>query len=416
MNVRTVTLQIGVSAVCFLLLAGPSLAGGLYVPTLGGPSQGTASAGVSAIAQDASTAYANPAGMTRLDDHQMLMGLDPGYASIKFDADEDTPGDGGQQGDFLPISSSSYVHKLSDRWRLGLSLLSFSGASLNPNDDWAGRNQVTKLSLFSLSFLPVVAVRVTDWLSVGAGAAVTYGKVDMNVRLPAALDSDEPTIKLKDMDDWAAAPIASVLIEPMDTLRLGVVYLGESDFDLRGKIELPAAALGSSAISLDLPLAQTVRSSIYWEACDRVALMISGGWEDWSAAKSLPVSVAMGSTAIPLGFRDTWFLGAGVHYQLNDAWTLQTGFRYDSSALTNSDRTTAFPIDRQWSVGVGALHDYSEKLRIGLSFQWTDLGKASVMTDNALYNVHGHYNANDLFLFGVTLAWKTVPWAGWGTL
>ncbi len=101
-----------------------------------------------------------------------------------------------------------------------------------------------------------------------------------------------------------------------------------------------------------------------------------------------------------------------MHYDLNDAWTLQTGFRYDSSALKKRDRTTAFPIDRQWSLGVGALHHYSEKLRIGLSFQWTDLGRSSVETDN----VHGHYNANDLFLFGVTLAWKTVPWAGWGTL
>ena len=90
MKDRALALQIGVSTVC-LLLAGPSLAGGLYVPTFGGPSQGTASAGVNAIAQDASTAYANPAGMTRLDSHQTLMGLAPGFATVKFDGDDDTP-------------------------------------------------------------------------------------------------------------------------------------------------------------------------------------------------------------------------------------------------------------------------------------------------------------------------------------
>ena len=132
MNDRTLGLQISASTVC-LFLAGPSLAGGLYVPTFGGPSQGTASAGANAIAWDASTAYTNPAGMTRLDDHQTLMGLDPGFGTVKFDADDDTPsggGDGGQQGGFLPISSSSYVHKLSDRWRLGMSLLSVSGAAI----------------------------------------------------------------------------------------------------------------------------------------------------------------------------------------------------------------------------------------------------------------------------------------------
>ena len=93
---------------------------------------------------------------------------------------------------------------------------------------------------------------------------------------------------------------------------------------------------------------------------------------------------------------------------------MQTGFRYDSSALKDSDRTTAFPIDRQWSLGVGALHRYSEKLRIGLSFQWTDLGRARVTSDD-VDKVHGHYKANDLFLFGVNLAWTKLPWSGWGT-
>jgi long-chain fatty acid transport protein len=357
--------------------------------------------------------------MTRLDDHQTLMGIAPGFATIKFDKDSDSPdppggGNGGQQGGFLPISSSSYVHKISDRWRFGMSLLSISGAVLNPNNDWAGRNEVTELSLFTLSLIPTLAVRVTDWLSIGAGAAVTYGKVDMDVKLPAGLGplTDE-RIRLKDLDDWAAAPVASVLIEPMDTLRVGIMYTGETDFHLTGKIKLPAPmALDSASINLDLPLAQTVRTSVYWEACEKLALMMSGGWEDWSTAKTLPVSVSLGSTAIPLEFRDTWYLGAGVHYQLNDAWILQTGFRYDSSALKDSDRTTAFPIDRQWSLGIGALHHYSEKLRIGLSFQWTDLGKSNVNTDN----VKGHYKSNEMFLFGVTLAWKKLPWSGWGTL
>ncbi len=170
-----------------LFLAGSSHAGGLYLATFGDPSMGTASAGANAIAEDASTAHTNPAGMTRLDDHQILSGLAPGFSTVKFKADQQTPsggGDGGDQGDFIPISSTSYVHKLSDRWRLGLSLLSFSGASLDPSDDWAGRFETTEITLFSLTFMPTVAVRVTDWLSVGAGAAVTYGKLDMRVRAP----------------------------------------------------------------------------------------------------------------------------------------------------------------------------------------------------------------------------------------
>jgi long-chain fatty acid transport protein len=398
------------------LLAGPVHAGGLYLSSFGDPSMATASAGASAVAADASTAHTNPAGMTRLDDHQILGGLAPGFSNVKFKADQQTPSggsDGGNQGDFLPISSTSYVHKLTDRWRLGMSVLSFAGAALDPSDDWTGRFETTEISLFSLTFLPAVAVRVTDWLSVGAGAAVSYGELDMRVKVPDSIIppvSGEPTIRLKNMDDWAAAPVASVLIEPTPDLRFGVVYLGETEFHLEGKTKLGSLPF-SPSLELELPLARTVRTSLYWDATDEVALVMSSGWEDWSTAKSLPISGANLGAAIPLKFRDTWYLGLGGYYQLNDQWTLQSGFRYDSSALKKTNRTTALPVDRIWTFGVGGLYDFSEKLKLGFGFQWLNLGSAAVNNPR----VKGKYTSNDIFLFNVSLNWKKLPWSGRGT-
>jgi long-chain fatty acid transport protein len=376
---------------------------------------GTASAGANAVAEDASTAHTNPAGMTRLDDHQFLSGLAPGFSTVKFKADQQTPSggsDGGEQGDFIPISSMSYAHKLSDRWRLGMSMLSFSGASLTPSDNWAGRFETTEITLFTLTFMPTVAVRVTDWLSVGAGAAVSYGMFDMKVKVPNPPAPGEPTIRLKELDDWAVAPIASVLIEPTPELRFGVVYWGETEFDLDGKVKLPAGLPQSAvAIELKLPLARAVRTSLYWDATDEIALVMNTGWEDWSTAKSLPVSAANGGTAIPLKFRDTWYLGLGGYYQLNDKWRLQTGFRYDSSALKDRNRTTALPVDRTLTLGVGGLYDYSEKLGLGFAFSWTNLGNGSVNNSR----VKGKYTRNEVFLFNVSLNWKKLPWSGRGT-
>jgi long-chain fatty acid transport protein len=375
----------------------------------------TATAGANAIAEDASTLFHNPAGMTRVDDHRALMGLAPGVGVTKFDADADTPtpgGDGGDQGGFLPITSSQYVHKLSERWRLGLALLSISGAALDPDNDWAGRNETTKVTLFSLTFLPAVAVRLTDWLSIGGGAGITYGKLDINVRAGPLPDGSEPFIKLKDMDDWEVAPLVGVLFEPTPELRLGVVYQGELDFDLTGDVDLPIAAVPDVSIDLDFPLAQAVRASLFWEASDRFDLLASGGWEDWSTAKTLPVAVGRGTGSVPLHFRDTWYVAGGVHYHLNEAWTLQTGVRYDSSALKDRDRTAALPIDRQWMLGVGGRYDWSENLRIGLSFVWVDLGDAPLNTDR----VKGKYRHYDLYLFGVSFDWKKLPWSGRATL
>jgi len=172
------------------------------------------------------------------------------------------------------------------------------------------------------------------------------------------------------------------------------------------------------AIDLEFPLAQAVRGSVYWDATDSIALVMNAGWEDWSVMGSLPVTVSLpfpnnpnASGGVPLNFRDTWYIGAGGYYQLNDQWTLQTGFRYDSSALKDKYRTTALPVDRTWTLGVGGLYDYSEKLKIGLAFSWTNLGSASVNNPS----VTGKYSRNEIFLFGVSLNWKKLPWSGRGT-
>jgi long-chain fatty acid transport protein len=407
-RMNTLAISIGCA-----MLAGSAHAGGLFLTTFATPAMGTASAGANAVADDASTAFNNPAGMTRLDDHSLLTGLAPGFTDIKFDPDKDTPtdgGDGGHQGSFVPMMNASYVHKISDRWRLGMNMFSLSGAGLDPNDGWTGRHSMTEIELLTLSFLPTVAVRVTDWLSVGGGPLITYGRLDVKLRVPLSLFG-EPTVKLDDLTDWDVTPAVGILLEPTDRLRFGVMYFGKIDFHLDGDVKIPAGA-GTPGINLDLPLAQAVRTSVYWEVNDTIDLMMSGGWEDWSVAKNLPISAGAVSADLPLNYRDTWYLGAGIHYKVGDRWTLQTGFRYDSSALKDGDRTVALPSDQVLTAGVGVKYDWSEKLRIGFHFGYTDLGKAKV---NQPGIVKGKYRHNDLYLFGVTLNWKELPWSGRGT-
>ncbi len=63
------------------------------------------------------------------------------------------------------------------------------------------------------------------------------------------------------------------------------------------------------------------------------------------------------------------------------------------------------------TLGVGGLYDYSEKLKIGLGFSWTNLGSASVNNTT----VKGKYSRNEVFLFNVSFNWKKLPWSGRGT-
>jgi long-chain fatty acid transport protein len=392
--------------------AGTARAGGLYAGEFATSDMGAAGSGTHARADDASTALLNPAGMTYLDSHQLNMGLAPGASVVRFDQDSDSPNiasnNGGNQGGFIPLLSSSYVHKVSDRVRLGFGIFSISGASLDPKSDWAGRNQIQNLSLFTLSFVPTMAVRVTDWLSVGAGPAITYGTIDWKLQVPTLPPgSGEGRVRFDGLDDWGTAAIVSVMLEPVESLRIGFLYQSKTKLTLSGRTKIPSS-LGNPSTKLKLPLAQAWRTDVIWQATDDLAFSAGFAYEQWDSLANTRLDLGTIEATIPLGLKDTWKLRGGVHYDLNEEWMVQTGVSYDSSALNTSDRTAALPLDEQWRWGIGAVHPWSEDTTVSFGFEWLHTGDANL--DNAA--IKGNYKTYEVFFFMVNLNFAKLPWDG----
>src|SRR5258707_7889695 len=95
-----------------LRLVTPAQSAGVLLYETGAPDLGTASAGRAAMAADASTAAANPAGMTLLDRSQLLGASGAMLPSTNFDIAPQTTtpgGGGGNAGVFLPIGGVFYL-------------------------------------------------------------------------------------------------------------------------------------------------------------------------------------------------------------------------------------------------------------------------------------------------------------------
>jgi long-chain fatty acid transport protein len=123
--------------VLFIVIPCISTAGGLYINEFGTPSMGVAGAGTNAVASDASTSFHNPAGMTRIKGKEFMGAGGLIYSTVRFDPDDNTPiagGAGGDAGGPAPVLGGFYVHSLNDRWKLGASLISLSGAILDYDD------------------------------------------------------------------------------------------------------------------------------------------------------------------------------------------------------------------------------------------------------------------------------------------
>jgi hypothetical protein len=76
---------------------------------------GAAGAGAQAYASDAGTVIDNPAGMTRLEGHQLFTGFAPGVGTVRFDKTDSPTNNGGYGGDQAGYSYDSSTLKNKNR-------------------------------------------------------------------------------------------------------------------------------------------------------------------------------------------------------------------------------------------------------------------------------------------------------------
>src|SRR5512147_1239656 len=183
------TSRLPLAIIIIFLLTSTAWAGGVYLYEVATPDVGLAGAGYAARAQDASTVFTNPAGMTRLDRSELQAGLEPIYLRARFGPDANTSasnismpdGSGTANGNasgIIPAGSLFYVHKISDELAAGFGVLGFFGLSAEYEDNWVGRYYATKVQMQGLTLMPSVAYRLSDKFSIGAGLNAMYGMLD----------------------------------------------------------------------------------------------------------------------------------------------------------------------------------------------------------------------------------------------
>ena len=145
----------------------PAVAGGLILYETGTQEIGLGSAGYGARAQDASTVLTNPAGMTRLEGSQILLGAQVLYAGYGFSIGSGTSpalgtNDGGTPVGWFPGGGAYFTYSLSPDLKLGFAATGNFGSSEKYDDGWVGRYYVQEATLVGLSMLPSIAYRVNQ--------------------------------------------------------------------------------------------------------------------------------------------------------------------------------------------------------------------------------------------------------------
>lgn len=393
-------------------------AAGFYLQELGTPSSiGTAGTARTTNNYGAEAAFGNPAGMTGVEKDIVFFGSQVVIPSIRFDSDIATAGgsDGGNSGNAAIIPSFFAVKTLSDKARLGFSLVAPLGGGVDYGSDFVGRYSAQEAALSAVGLSPSFGYQVNDKFSVGAGVTFLYTlfEMDIAVNQPGALPDGK--VEIEDADDWGHQFFLGMQYQLNDKTLLGLVYRSKAEIELSGDFKikdtiLPNTPSGRVEAGWDNP--QLLEVGLSYDLDDNKTIFFQADWEDWSEFSENTFQVSgsggLGLTTVAnldRDFKDTWRFGMGMGFRGKQNLYL-IGASYDSSPVSDSNRTFDLALDEQFRISGAWVHPSELGLNYALSASLLYLGEGKIDQTSQGVRAKGEFDSNWSLFLGGTLRYE----------
>ncbi|MBS0513501.1 MAG: outer membrane protein transport protein [Proteobacteria bacterium] len=406
-----------VAGVLALAASGAASAAGFQLLEQNASGIGNAYAGSAAVAENASTIFFNPAGMTQLPARALSIGLAAVKPSFKFSNDGSQTGvltgNTSDAGGWAAIPNAYLSWALNKDVYVGVGLGAPFGLMTEYDNDWVGAAHSTKFDIKTYNINPSIAWRVNELVSLGAGVSWQRMEVEYGRRAGAVpgLSTTDATLKADD-DSWGWNLGVLFILSP--ATKVGFSYRSAIEQDLKGTLRFKGSASGSSPLLVDSGAGATVKLPDTWILSgahaidDRWEVLGDVSWTGWSNIQEVDIMRTSGvlvgtpfetAQKLETRFRDTWRVAMGANYRLNDAWRIKAGVAYDQTPVRDaSRRLTSLPDeDRTWfSVGAQWKADKASALDLGLAYLYVpDTGiRSGEPIDPAVRKLRGFVKGN----------------------
>jgi long-chain fatty acid transport protein len=410
-----------------------------------GRDQGNFGAGGAAVAEDASTTFSNPAGLTRVPEDLVIAGSAI-HTKARFKGqacggvvfvNACTLADSNENGGTLTgVPALHYAYSPNDEFAFGLGITAPFGLATRYDRDDPIRYTATDSIIRTININPSMAYKISDNFSAGIG--VDALRLDATLNAAANIDPttfDDSSIRNK-AHDWGYGWNAGILYqfpqgEYTPNTRLGISYRSHISLHLNGNSRLtgqpdtniipsmmaPTLVMqeGSSHFKTSLRLPETWMMSVFHQLNNDWAIMGSAIYTDWDSVKrirlqnvSAPDIAGNASTStiiIPEHFHNTWRYAIGADYIIQPEWRLRFGVGYDETPIQNKYRSVVLPDSDRIAVAVGMKYSPTPSFDVDLGYQHLFFKEANINTVGLAYESIGESH-NRADVIGLQFTWN----------
>src|SRR5690554_7267426 len=418
MKTRISTLALAVASAS--LFSSTALASGFKLNEQSASGVGTAYAGRTAVVEDATTVYYNPAGMSKLTRPEISVGgayinidakFSNGERTNPLGVSSDIEGGYDHGGSLIPASSIPFVyyaHPINEKLALGFGIFVPFGAHTEYSDTALSGGFAGKTELTTVDFQPAFSYKINDTLAIGGGLDIVYAKGTLSKQLdlvPYAPGSPvleqeaykgyENTFSVEG-DDVAVGWNLGLMWDITPETTLGLTYRSEVKFTLEGDAEFTKQKDGVEVFNQQL--ASTPFANANGMVYADIAADVANGVDMATVTANYmqgkyTVKVADQSAKVPLTgpqnatislahrFTDKFQLQGGI------TWTDWSSFKY-------------FDVNGKESGDISDLTGLGQNKIGHIVEKWSD---------SYAYAIGGTYTLNDQWLFRAGFAYDEAP-------
>jgi long-chain fatty acid transport protein len=433
--------QVGVrlhsaALVAVAVTGAPAFADGVEIEPVSPRALGTANAGRSATAEDASTVWWNPAGMTRLATPRFSLAAHRISVESLF-VDEGTTDLTGapmrtgrrRETSLAPIAPTLFVtYPFDEDFAAGFGVSAPFGLGTDYGERWAGRYFATETRALFLNFNPSVAWRLDEHWSVGAGLnaqhadvlfanMIDFGTIGAGAGLPVTPQNADGRIELEG-DGWGFGYDAGVLWQPCEGTRIGTTYRAHIDHSINARADyrVPASVSGLTAggaftdtrAEIDISVPASWSLSAYHELDPRWALVFDVTWTGWHT-REIEIdfsSRAQATIEEPLDWKNTFRWSLGAIHELDDDWTLRAGVALTDTPTKDATRDVRIPDEDRYWLAAGASCRLSKSVTLDFGYAYVGFLRAAQFDRDSSLSGHleGEGHAKPWHTFSVGLS------------
>lgn len=257
-----------------------------------------------------------------------------------------------------------------DNFKAGVSFYTPYGSGINWGDNWPGAVLNQRVALKAFTIQPTLAWRIIPSLSVGAGAMITFGNVDLDKGLVSEssmntmlgmLDSDyrfsdtPASINLKGKAAVTVGVNVGAMWDINEKWTVGASFRSKmnlkvkcGDASVRFGNEMARQILESQLGILDkanftaaMPAAAILNLGVSYRPIEKLILAFDAQWTGWSAYKSLDIEFLSETLApynqyIEKNYSNSWTFHLGAQYDLTNRFQVRAGMMVDTTPVSKT--------------------------------------------------------------------------------